>query len=90
MDGAAGLLRDKTRKPGRTPLPPAIVRGRVAFLPMTLANFAVAVAVPKLTRRLGNAHLLAGGLALTLIGMARLSRLSAGTPTSAASRCRWS
>lgn len=52
----------------------------VAFLPMTVVNFAVAVAVPKLTRRYGNALLLAGGLTLTLIGMAWLSRLSAGTP----------
>jgi EmrB/QacA subfamily drug resistance transporter len=51
----------------------------VAFLPMTVVNFAVAVAVPKLTRRYGNALLLAGGLTLTLIGMAWLSRLSAGT-----------
>ena len=51
----------------------------LAFLPMTLANFAVAVAVPQLTRRFGNAHLLAGGLTITLIGMAWLSRLSADT-----------
>jgi EmrB/QacA subfamily drug resistance transporter len=49
----------------------------LAFLPMTIVNFAVAVAVPKLTKRLGNARLLAGGLAVTLIGMAWLSRLSA-------------
>jgi len=37
---------------------------------MTLANFAVAVTVPRLTKQLGNKRLLAGGLALTLIGMA--------------------
>jgi predicted MFS family arabinose efflux permease len=39
------------------------VQAGVAFLPMTLANFAVAVAVPRLTRRLGNARLLAAGVA---------------------------
>jgi hypothetical protein len=52
----------------------------VAFLPMTVVNFAVAVAVPKLTRQDGNALLLAGGLTVTLIGMAWLNRLSADTP----------
>jgi predicted MFS family arabinose efflux permease len=52
----------------------------VAFLPMTLANFAVAVAVSRLTRRLGNARLLAAGVAVTLIGMAWLSRRSDGSP----------
>jgi EmrB/QacA subfamily drug resistance transporter len=53
------------------------VEAGVAFLPMTLANFAVAVAVPRLTRRLGNARLLAAGVTVTLVGMAWLSRLSA-------------
>jgi EmrB/QacA subfamily drug resistance transporter len=52
----------------------------IAFLPMTVVNFAVAVAVPRLTKRVGNGRLLAGGLALTLIGMAWLSRLSADAP----------
>jgi EmrB/QacA subfamily drug resistance transporter len=52
----------------------------VAFLPMTVANFAVALATPKLTRRFGNGPLLAAGVAVTLIGMAWLSRLSADTP----------
>jgi EmrB/QacA subfamily drug resistance transporter len=51
----------------------------LAFLPMTIANFAVAVAVPRLTQGLGNGRLLAGGLTVTLIGMAWLSRLSADT-----------
>jgi predicted MFS family arabinose efflux permease len=51
----------------------------LAFLPMTVVNFAVAVAVPRLTRRYGNGLLLAGGLTVTLLGMAWLSRLSAGT-----------
>jgi predicted MFS family arabinose efflux permease len=49
----------------------------LAFLPMTVVNFAVAVAVPRLTRRLGNGLLLAAGLAVTVIGMYWLSRLSA-------------
>jgi hypothetical protein len=51
----------------------------VAFLPMTIANFAVAMAVPRLTHKLGNARLLAVGLVVTLVGMAWLSRLSAQT-----------
>lgn len=51
----------------------------IAFLPMTIANFVVAVAVPRLTRQFGNARLLAGGLLITLIGMAWLSRLTADT-----------
>jgi EmrB/QacA subfamily drug resistance transporter len=48
----------------------------IGFLPMTVANFAVALIVPKLTRRLGNGRLLALGLAITLAGMFWLSRLS--------------
>ncbi|MCW2678185.1 MAG: major facilitator superfamily 1 [Modestobacter sp.] len=51
----------------------------VAFLPMTVANFAVALATPRLTRRFGNPRLLAAGVAVTVIGMAWLSRLSADT-----------
>jgi EmrB/QacA subfamily drug resistance transporter len=49
----------------------------VAFLPTTLPNFAAAMTVPTLARRLGNGRLLAGSLTLTLIGMAWLSRISA-------------
>jgi len=52
----------------------------LAFLPTTLPNFAAALAVPKLTQRFGNARLLAAALALTLIGMAWLSQVSADTP----------
>jgi EmrB/QacA subfamily drug resistance transporter len=48
----------------------------MAFLPMTLVNFAVALQVPRLTRRFGNARLLACGLAVCLAGMAWLSRVS--------------
>jgi EmrB/QacA subfamily drug resistance transporter len=51
----------------------------VAFLPTTLVNFAAAMVVPQLTRRIGNARLLASGLTITLVGMAWLSRVSADT-----------
>jgi EmrB/QacA subfamily drug resistance transporter len=51
----------------------------MAFLPMTLANFTVAIAVPRLTRRFGNARLLAGGLTLVFIGMFWLSYISVDT-----------
>jgi MFS family permease len=46
----------------------------LAFLPATLPNFAAAIAVPWLTRRLGNGRVLATGLTLALAGMAWLSR----------------
>ncbi len=52
----------------------------VAFLPMTIVNFFVALAVPRLTHRFGNATLLAAGLAVTLGGMFWLSRITADTP----------
>jgi predicted MFS family arabinose efflux permease len=52
----------------------------IAFLPMTIANFAVALTVPTLTKWMGNGRLLAAGLTVTLIGMAWLSRLSADNP----------
>jgi EmrB/QacA subfamily drug resistance transporter len=51
----------------------------MAFLPMTLVNFGVALQVPRLTRRFGNAQLLASGLAICLAGMAWLSRVSPDT-----------
>ena len=51
----------------------------LGFLPMTVVNFLVAIEVPRLTKRYGNGHLLAVGLALTLIGMVWLSRLTADT-----------
>ena len=49
-------------------------RTGLAFLPATLVNFAVAMLLQRLTRRYGNAPLLAVGLALSLCGMAWLSR----------------
>ncbi len=48
----------------------------LAFLPTTLPNFAAAMAVPKLTHRIGNGRVLAVGLTVALIGMAWLSRIS--------------
>jgi hypothetical protein len=45
-------------------------RAGAAFLPMTTVNFAVAMAIPKLTARLGQAIPLSAGVALTLAGMA--------------------
>jgi EmrB/QacA subfamily drug resistance transporter len=53
------------------------VQAGLAFLPTTIVNFAAALAVPKLTRRYGNARVLLGGLALGTIGMAWLGQLSA-------------
>jgi predicted MFS family arabinose efflux permease len=47
-----------------------------AFFPMTVVNFAVAMAIPRLTTRLGQTVPLATGDTLTLIGMAWLSRVS--------------
>ncbi|HEV7485615.1 MAG TPA: MFS transporter [Thermoanaerobaculia bacterium] len=52
----------------------------LAFLPMTIANFIMALAVPRLTQRFGNGRLLAAGLVITLIGMALLSRIHLGIP----------
>jgi EmrB/QacA subfamily drug resistance transporter len=52
----------------------------VAFFPMTIVNFFVALLVPRLTRRFGNAVLMAAGLALTLSGIAWLAQLNASMP----------
>ncbi|MFP3606426.1 MFS transporter [Paraburkholderia sp. SIMBA_053] len=51
----------------------------VAFLPTTIANFAAAMSIPWLTRRLGNGGLLALALLLSVIGMVMLSDASAHT-----------
>jgi EmrB/QacA subfamily drug resistance transporter len=47
----------------------------VAFLPMTVVNFAVAMTIPKLTARFGQAVPLTAGVALTLAGMAWLAQV---------------
>lgn len=52
----------------------------LAFLPATVANFAAALAVPALARRIGNARLLAAGMLLAALGMAALAQVSPHTP----------
>ncbi len=52
-------------------------RAGLAFLPMSAVNFAVAMAIPRLTRRLGQGLPLVAGVVLTLIGMAWFSRVGA-------------
>lgn len=51
----------------------------MAFLPTTLPNFAAAMMVPNLTRRFGNGRVLAGGIAIAVVGMAGLAQAHAGT-----------
>lgn len=46
----------------------------LGFLPMSLVNFAVAMAIPRLSARISNAVLLVAGIALTLVGTFWLSR----------------
>ncbi|WP_328396172.1 MFS transporter [Nocardia sp. NBC_00416] len=50
----------------------------VAFFPMTVVNFAVALAVPRLRRRTSGAALLVTGLVLTVVGMGWLGTIAAG------------
>lgn len=47
-----------------------------AFLPFSLAVFAMVRAVPRLVSRFGELRVLAGGLGLALVGLAWLSRIS--------------
>ena len=54
----------------------------VAFLPMTAVMFTMGRVVPSLVRRFGNTPVLIAGLTVALIGLAWLSRLSAGRTTS--------
>ena len=51
----------------------------LAFLPTTLANFAAAMAIPRLTRLFGNGALLAAAVAVGCIGMLWLSGLGPHT-----------
>lgn len=53
---------------GFTPL-----QAGLGFLPMSLVNFALAMAIPRLSARISNAALLSTGIAVTLAGMAWLS-----------------
>jgi predicted MFS family arabinose efflux permease len=47
----------------------------VAFFPMTVVNFAVAMTIPRLTARLGQSVPLAAGVMMTLAGMAWLAQV---------------
>ncbi|SDF08374.1 drug resistance transporter, EmrB/QacA subfamily [Blastococcus fimeti] len=58
---------------GFTPL-----QAGLGFLPMSLVNFAVALAIPRLRTRVPDPVLLAAGTAVTLAGMAWLSRAGIG------------
>jgi predicted MFS family arabinose efflux permease len=51
----------------------------LAFLPQTIAAFAMASAVPRLTRHIGRPLVAVIGVALMVIAMARLSRLPSDT-----------
>jgi EmrB/QacA subfamily drug resistance transporter len=51
----------------------------VAFFPMTIVNFAVAMAIPRLAARFGQVIPLVTGVILTLIGMAWLSQVTASS-----------
>ena len=51
----------------------------LAFLPMTLASFAIAFFVPRLSRRFGNAPFLAGGLATVMVGTFLLGNATASS-----------
>lgn len=55
------------------------IQAGLAFLPMTLVNFAVAIAIPRLTARFGNTIPLIAGVALTLGGMLWLSHITASS-----------
>ena len=49
----------------------------LAFLPVTVPNFAAAMLVPRLSRKWGNARVLAVGLLICVVGMAWMAQLSA-------------
>ncbi|MCI4063989.1 MFS transporter [Micromonospora sp. R77] len=49
----------------------------LAFLPMSVVNFGIALLVSRLVTRFGSTPVLATGVALTLVGMAWLSRVGA-------------
>jgi predicted MFS family arabinose efflux permease len=55
------------------------LRAGLAFLPLTLALFAMVRVMPLLARRFDNTRILLGGLLLALAGMAWMSQLSEGT-----------
>lgn len=52
----------------------------LAFLPMTLASFAIALAVPRLTRRVAPSVVLTAGFVLLTVGLGWLSLVTPTTP----------
>jgi predicted MFS family arabinose efflux permease len=56
------------------------LRAGLAFLPLTVVMFAMVFVIPRLTARLGNTRLLAGGVTTALVGMTWIGQISAGTP----------
>ena len=54
------------------------LKAGLAFLPVTLTIFAMVKVVPKLLGRVGPFRVLIGGLALALVGLLWLSRITAG------------
>ena len=52
------------------------IEAGLAFLPMTIVNFFVALGIPRLVRRLGGTIVLVAGVVLTLAGMVWLSRVT--------------
>lgn len=55
------------------------MKAGLAFLPVTLSNFAAAMLVPHLSRRFGNPGLLTGGLIVSVAGLLWLGQVSAHT-----------
>ena len=55
------------------------MKAGLAFLPVTLANFASAMLIPRLSRKFGNAGLLTGGLIISVAGLLWLGQVSAHT-----------
>jgi EmrB/QacA subfamily drug resistance transporter len=55
------------------------LKAGLAFLPVTLTIFSMVKVVPKLLGRVGPFRVLIGGLALALVGLVWLSRITAGT-----------
>jgi EmrB/QacA subfamily drug resistance transporter len=55
------------------------LKAGLAFLPVTLTIFSMVKVVPKLLGRVGPFPVLIGGLALALVGLVWLSRITAGT-----------
>jgi predicted MFS family arabinose efflux permease len=55
------------------------LKAGLAFLPMTGVMFAMVRVVPRITPRVGATRVLIGGLAIALVGMTWMTRISTGT-----------